>query len=203
LDSLNDRSPDRDTSVWALLARALQLARGSLFWERLWPALATLATALGLFLAFSWAGLWTALPPIGRVVGLGVFALLALVASLPLLRLRVPSVHDGLRRLDRGSGQQHRPATAISDHIVANSHDPVTQALWQAHIERALMSARKFKAGWPSPRLAMRDPMALRALVLLLVVATFSPSIGMVSYRRPISASTRGSRRRSILAARR
>ena len=35
------------------------------------------------------------------------------------------------------------------------------------------MSARKLKAGWPSPRLALRDPMALRALVLILAVASF------------------------------
>lgn len=178
MDNLNDHSPDRDTPIRALLARALQRARGSLLWERLWPALATLATALGLFLAFSWAGLWMALPPIGRAIGLGVFVLLTLVAAVPLIQLRVPSVRDGLRRLDRGSGQQHRPATAISDQIAANSHDPVAQALWQAHVERALMSARKFKAGWPSPRLAVRDPMALRALVLLLVATTFFAADG-------------------------
>ena len=54
----------------ALLARALKRARGSLLWERLWPALATLATALGLFLAFSWAGLWLVLPPLARAIGL-------------------------------------------------------------------------------------------------------------------------------------
>ena len=35
------------------------------------------------------------------------------------------------------------------------------------------LSARKLKAGWPSPRLSLRDPMALRALVLILAVASF------------------------------
>src|SRR5450756_2415522 len=64
-------------------------------------------------------------------------------------------------------------ATAVADEIAANQHDPVAQALWRAHIERALMSARKLKAGWPSPRLSLRDPMALRALVLILAVASF------------------------------
>ena len=65
--------------------------------------------------------------------------------------VRWPSVRDGLRRLDRGSGETHRPATAIADEIAANSSDPVAQALWRAHVERALLSARKFKAGWPQP----------------------------------------------------
>ena len=34
-------------------------------------------------------------------------------------------------------------------------------------------AARSFKAGWPSPRVAARDPYALRALVLIACVATF------------------------------
>jgi uncharacterized protein (TIGR02302 family) len=173
LDSLDQQTPDRGRSTRAVLARALKRARGSLFWEGLWPALATLATALGLFLAFSWAGLWMVLPPLGRAIGLAGFALLTLIAAVPLLWLRLPSIHDGLRRLDRGSGETHRPATAVADDIAANQHDPVAQALWRAHVERALMSARKLKAGWPSPQLSLRDPIALRALVLILAVASF------------------------------
>src|SRR5215470_12889673 len=50
-----------------LLARALRRARWTIFWERLWPALASLATVIGLFLAGSGLGLWLWLPPGGRV----------------------------------------------------------------------------------------------------------------------------------------
>ena len=46
------------------LARALSRARWTIFWERLWPALASIATVIGLFLAVSWLGLWLWLPPI-------------------------------------------------------------------------------------------------------------------------------------------
>lgn len=156
-----------------MLARAMQRARGSLLWERLWPALALLATALGLFLALSWAGLWIALPPLARAIGLVGFVIVLAVAAIPLIRLRVPSDHDALRRLDQVSGAIHRPATAVADEIAANRNDPVAQALWRAHIERALMSARELKAGWPQPKLSLRDPMALRALTFLLLVVTF------------------------------
>ena len=173
MDGLDDQPHGPEQPTRALLARALQRARGSLLWEKLWPALATLATAAGLFLALSWAGLWIALPPIARAVGLLVFAVITLLAAVPLLTLRLPSVYDGLRRLDRSSGEAHRPATTIADEIAANSHDPVAQALWRAHVERALLSARKLKAGWPQPKLSLRDPMALRALTLILVVASF------------------------------
>jgi len=173
LDGLDEQPKQQANPTRALLARALQRARGSLLWERLWPALATLATALGLFLAFSWAGLWLALPPIAHAVVFFLFAVVIAVAAVPLVMLRVPSATDGLRRLDRSSGESHRPATAVADEIAANQNDPVAQALWRAHVERALLSARKLKAGWPSPRLAMRDPMALRALVLILAFASF------------------------------
>jgi uncharacterized protein (TIGR02302 family) len=173
LDGLDEQPKQQEHPTRVLLARALQRARGSLFWERLWPALATLATALGLFLAFSWAGLWLVLPPLARAIGLSLFVIVTAIATAPLAMVRLPSIIEGLRRLDRNSGKMHRPATAVADEIAANRHDPVAQALWRAHVERALLSARKLKAGWPSPRLAMRDPMALRALVIILAVASF------------------------------
>jgi uncharacterized protein (TIGR02302 family) len=154
------------------LLRALRRARVAIFWERLWPALATLATFLGLFLALSWAGLWLQLPPLGRPIGLLIFAALAIVALWPFALIRIPSEADGLRRLDKTSGLTHRPATALADDIAGNA-DPVAQALWRAHVERMAEAARSLKAGLPSPRLSLRDPMALRALVLLLAIVTF------------------------------
>jgi len=173
LDGLDEQAQQREHPTRVLLAQALKRARGSLLWEKLWPALATLATALGLFLAFSWAGLWLVLPPLPRAIGLLLFVVVTAIAAAPLALLRLPSISDGLRRLDRSSGETHRPATAVADEMAANQHDPVAQALWRAHVERALLSARKLKAGWPSPRLSLRDPMALRALVLILAVASF------------------------------
>jgi uncharacterized protein (TIGR02302 family) len=173
LDGLNEQPQGNVHTTRALLTRALKRARGSLFWEKLWPALASIATALGLFLAFSWAGLWLVLPPLARAIGLFIFLVIAAAAAVPLLMLRLPSIYDGLRRLDRSSGENHRPATAVADEIAANHNDPIAQALWRAHVERALLSARKLRAGWPQPKLSLRDPMALRALVLLLVAVTF------------------------------
>src|SRR6266540_6416373 len=156
-----------------LLVRALGRARWTIFWERLWPALASIATVIGLFLAVSWLGLWLWLPPAARAVGLGVFFLLTAAAFAPLLMLRVPSRIEGLRRLDRNSGLPHRPATAIADEIAVPTEDSYSVALWRAHIERALRAAKTLRAGTPMPRLALRDPFAVRALVAVLVVATF------------------------------
>ena len=151
----------------------MRRARFTISWERLWPAVASLATAIGLFLALSWAGLWLMLPPIGRAAGLFLLLVLTAVSSVPLFRFRLPSTYDGLRRLDYGSGLKHRPATAIADEIATSGEDHVSQALWRAHVERALRAVRTLRAGLPNPRLAARDPFALRALVLILVIATF------------------------------
>ena len=87
--------------------------------------------------------------------------------------MRLPSRTEKLRRLDRNSGLTHRPATTISDKIAGETDDGHAVALWRAHIERALRSAKTLRAGVPMPRVAARDPMALRALVLMLVIATF------------------------------
>jgi uncharacterized protein (TIGR02302 family) len=163
----------QEQSASTLLARALKRARLSIFWERLWPALATLATAVGLFVAVSWLGVWLWLPPLARAIGLFAFVVITAAAMVPVLRLRLPSTDDGLRRLDRTSGLPHRPATAIADEIANPAEDSWSLALWRAHVERALIAARTLKAGRPNPRLAVRDPMALRALVLILVVASF------------------------------
>ena len=157
----------------AMLDRALHRARWSIVWERLWPALASIATAIGLFLTLSWIGLWLWLPPIGRAIGLGLFCLVVAAALLPLLRLRLPSRSETLRRLDRNSGLTHRPATTISDKIAGEAEDGHAVALWRAHIERALRAAKTLRAGLPVPHVAARDPMAVRALVLVTVVAAF------------------------------
>ncbi|HYI05996.1 MAG TPA: TIGR02302 family protein, partial [Reyranella sp.] len=167
---LNDRPPDQGR---ALLSRALARARWSILWERLWPALATFATAGGLFLAASWLGLWLWLPPIGRAIGLLLFVVFAVAAAVPLFMVRLPRTDDGLRRLDRNSRLPHRPATAIADELVPEANDSFSSALWRAHMERALTAARTLRAGPPRPRLAARDPYALRALTLVLAVATF------------------------------
>ena len=163
------RDPDAISRLQ--LGQALQRAKYAIAWERGWPHLARLLTLAGLFLVVSWAGLWLALPFIARAVGLGLFGLGALWVLVPLLRFRWPSREEGLSRLDRGTGIRHRPATALTDTLV--TQDPVALALWQAQRERTLASIKRIRAGLPSPRLAIHDPWALRALVAVMMVAAY------------------------------
>ena len=167
------RSRGPDAATRSRLAAALIRARWTIVWERLWPALTSLATAIGLFLALSWLGVWLWLPPLVRAAAVIVCAALAIAAAWPFVFVRMPGKRDALSRIDRGSGLPHRPATAIADDLAVTPRDPYSLALWNAHVERALAAARTLKSGWPSPRVARRDPYALRALVLIACVATF------------------------------
>jgi uncharacterized protein (TIGR02302 family) len=151
--------------------RALQRARWAIAWERAWPHLARLLSVAGLFLATSWAGLWLVLPITGRAVALAAFAVLALAAAVPAVRFRWPTREEGLSRLDRSAGLRHRPVTALADTVA--TRDPVALALWQAQRARTLASIKRVRAGLPSPRLPLHDRRALRALVMVLMVATY------------------------------
>ncbi len=167
----SDPIRDADALSRLKLAQALERSTYAIAWERAWPGLARVLTVIGLFLVVSWAGLWLALPFVARAIGLVIFAGLAVAALFPLIRFRWPSRAEALARLDRGSGVRHRPATTLTDTLT--SQDPIAQALWQAQRERTLASLKRIRAGLPHPRLAIHDPWALRALVMVMLVATF------------------------------
>jgi len=175
---LNGATPDPsqparepDAVARLQLTQALQRATYAIAWERAWPGLARLLSVVGLFLVVSWAGLWLALPFLARAIGIALFVLLALGALLPLIRFRWPTREAALARLDRGTGIRHRPATALTDTLATK--DPISQALWQAQRERTLASLKRIRAGLPSPRLPLHDPWALRALVMVMLVASY------------------------------
>jgi uncharacterized protein (TIGR02302 family) len=158
----------------ALIARS----RHALLWEQLWPPVAATLVVLGLFLAASWAGLWISIPPLARIFGVAVFGLLFAASLSPFLWLKPPRRAEALSRLDRESGIAHRPATAIDDRLANGSSDPVMDALWRAHRSAAERNEKRIRTPWPAPRLAWRDPYAIRALVLLSVIATFFVASG-------------------------
>jgi uncharacterized protein (TIGR02302 family) len=169
----NPPEPAREPDAVARLqlTQALQRAKYAIAWERAWPGLARLLSVAGLFLVVSWAGLWLALPFVARVIGVALFAALTLGALFPLTRFHWPTREEALSRLDRGTGIRHRPATALTDTLATN--DPVALALWREQRERTLNSIKRIRAGLPSPRLPIHDPWALRALVVVMMVAAY------------------------------
>lgn len=168
--AIEERGAPRESRLEALIWRA----RFALFWESAWPWLAAALAVVVLFLTVSWLGLWDALPPVGRMAGVALFGLALAAALAPLVRAAAPDRRAALSRVDRESGVPHRPATSLDDSLAAASEDPLTRALWGAHQQRKAQEADRLRAGAPAPRLAARDPYALRFLLGLVAVAAFA-----------------------------
>lgn len=152
------------------LERLRGLARAALLWEALWPRLFPLLGALGGLLIVALLGLPPLLPP-----WLHLLALLAAAGLLGWLGWRQfrgfapPGPAAAERRLETASGLRHRPLAALADR--PSGDDPAALALWRVHQARAAAQLRGMRVGLPHPGLPARDPRALRAALLLGVVA--------------------------------
>ena len=153
------------------LERRLAQARAVLAFERLWPVAVAVLALLALFLAASWFGLWTALPRALRPVGLLIFASGFVAIAVLAVRARLPGRRDALARLDRDSGVAHRPISSMDDVLADPDAAPATRALWDLHRRRLDAALDRVRVRPPSPRLVERDPRALRAAALFLLVA--------------------------------
>ena len=143
-----------------------------LVWERVWPALVTILSLIALFFAVSWAGFWLHAPLWLRLICLTVFAAGLGLLLFGLVRLSWPSRRESLARLDRDSGQAHRPATSFEDQLANDTPDAATRALWQVHLARTARHLSGLKLATPSPGMVERDRYALRAAALVALFAT-------------------------------
>ncbi len=164
--------PDRPTEAIEALARGLPRHRARawlvLVMESAWPALWPPLGLAGAFLVAALLGLPPMLPPALHAALLGALT----VAELGLLvravrRIRAPGQAELDRRLERASGLSHRPLAALADRPASAGAD----ALWVAHLLRAARAVRGLRSGWPHPGLAVRDPLALRAALIVGLVA--------------------------------
>ncbi len=162
---------DHKSSVLNSLNSTRRSAWLALFWERLWPLVLPIVCVVALFLTFSWLGLWPALPDVARLILLGLFAILAGISLVPLRKFSLPTGAAIDSRIERVSTLPHRPVTAQTDlqSKVTGNEDPLTKALWVEHQKRMAGTLDNLKAGLPVPKIAARDPYALRALVPLLL----------------------------------
>lgn len=173
------KAPPENQGLGALGLK-LGLSRLALWWEGAWRALWPLLGVVGAFLALAFTGLLPALPPVLHLLILiGFAAALGYSAYRAALGLSAPAAAAAARRLERDSGLAHRPLAVLADRPAGN--DPMAQALWQAHRDRAVAELGQLRVARPSPGLASRDPHALRAAVLVALVA----GLGMAGREAP------------------
>ena len=162
--------------------RRVRLSWLALFGERVWEALLWLFLVVAAFLVVSLLELWSVLPPLAHRLLLGGFGLALIVSFLPLVRLSLPTRQDALRRLERHAGIKHRPASSYEDRL-GTTPAKETAALWAVHRDRLSRLIAKLKPSWPAPRTDREDPYAIRAALLLAVVAALLAAGGDASDR--------------------
>ncbi|WP_342670575.1 DUF4175 domain-containing protein [Belnapia rosea] len=154
------------------MARWRLLARLALLWEGLWPRLWPVLAVLGLFLALALLDLPRQLPALVHILLLmGFAAALGLVGWRAFRGFAAPGEAAAERRLERESGLRHRPLAALADRPAGD--DPAALALWHVHQQRAAAQLSRLKVGAPRPGLPARDPRALRAGLLVGLLAAF------------------------------
>ncbi len=153
------------------LERKIERSVWMLFFERIWPRLWLVLAVIAGFVGFSMIGAWQMLDPLLHKVLLGAFAVALLAALLWAARTPWPTREQGLRRLERLSGVPHRPASSYDDTLSAGNTDPSTVAIWKAHRQRLAELIGKLRVSSPKPDTPRHDPWALRAALMIGVIA--------------------------------
>ncbi len=153
----------------------LGVARAAVAWERLWPCLWPAAGVLAVFVSVALLDLLPMLPfwlhSLALVLFAAAFGFMARGAA---RNYRAVDEKTAEHRLERDSGLDHRPLTALHDRLVTGLGNAPgnagTQGLWRIHLRRMAEAAGRLRVALPSPGLARRDPYGLRAVVLLFLV---------------------------------
>jgi uncharacterized protein (TIGR02302 family) len=157
----------------ARISRKILQARLAIGFERLWAALHWPLVILGAAAVLVVGGLLPLLPVWPRLALLAVLGLVFLWSLKDVIRLRLPSRHEGMRRVEEKSALAHRPVSARDDRLAEGSSDPVQQAIWEEHRLRQLKGMDQLKAGVPQSSWRDIDPRALQVPVSLALVAAF------------------------------
>jgi uncharacterized protein (TIGR02302 family) len=177
---MTQATPPQD-NLHALLRGVRQrrrLAVLAMLYERAWPALWPALGVAGLFLCAALLDLPRHLPGWAHGALLAAVGVaLVLLLSRAMRRLSLPRAEEADRRLEKASGLAHRPLAVLADKPAQQGAD----ALWQAHLARAMRQVGRLRVGLPRPGMALHDPRALR---LGLVVALFA-SFGIAGADAP------------------
>lgn len=180
-----DADDARDASAGlaaSMMGWRLALSWAALAWERAWAELWAPVALGALFLALAISGV---LPFFGfwaHLTALILFAILFMILAVRALRrIAAPSELAARRRLERINGLDERPLEALSDR--PSDPSPQAQALWAEHRRRAAARIAVLKVGAPSPRIAGRDPRALRLLAFTALGAALLASGGQSGTR--------------------
>ncbi len=154
-----------------LINAKVRAAKRAIIFETLWPRVWLPAAVCGVFVLLSAFNVWQALPPRVHLSLLILFCLAFVLSFLPLVAWVWPTREKSIARIEEASALKHRPLTAYIDTLSEGGVSAETSALWQAHRAEAAKSLANLKVGPARPRVDRYDPFALRALLVLMLVA--------------------------------
>jgi uncharacterized protein (TIGR02302 family) len=163
------RTPRPEKAFSPALRRKIDRARAALTVEGLWPRIAIVLSIAAGYVALSFFGAFSGTPLWSRIALALIFGGAMLAALVHLARWRTPGLEDGARRLDLSDPDLHRPLSTLTDRAAGS--DPVAQALWKLHRERAEQAAARVAVPPPVSALPGMDRYAFRALAVLLLAA--------------------------------
>ena len=170
---------ESDTNVQApsgALNRARLTTGAAMAIERLWPKVLPLFFVVISFVTLSWFGAFRGLSDQPRYALGATFALIALAALMPLLRLRLPSGGEITARIEAANRLEHQPIAVQSDRPAGG--DAVAGALWLEHQRRMAAKLGTVAGDMPRPAIPRRDPFALRVLPVFLATVALAFSFG-------------------------
>jgi uncharacterized protein (TIGR02302 family) len=160
----------QDRALAKRFEQKVRLSLLALLFERIWEALLWPFFVVATFLVVTLLDLWSITPPLAHRILLGAFGLALAVSFLPLIRIALPTREEALRRLETKANVKHRPASSYEDRL-GTIPAKETAALWTLHRERLSRLIQRLKPTWPEPRTDRKDPYAIRALLLVALIA--------------------------------
>ena len=151
--------------------RKTTLQRAILFWEELWVALQLPLLVVGMAIILGASGLLLQLPKWLQISTLVVLAMGFIATLRPLTKIKTPSEHSAMRRMEQASNIDHRAISSHKDTLVAESESAEAAELWQAHQRRKLAELDAVKISLPKTSWRNFDPTALRVPVALAAVS--------------------------------
>ncbi len=153
---MNERKPN------PAVARLRRRAAARIWADRLAGAAALPCLLLLAYLVLALFGLGQ--PVLGAMAALAALVVL----GIGLARLRRPAAAEIDNYVEQAAGLRHRPLAALEDEPAIG--DPAAMALWQLHQRRAAAALANARLRGVARQAALRDPLALRSLPLLLLL---------------------------------
>jgi uncharacterized protein (TIGR02302 family) len=146
--------------------------RAVLIIESLLPSLFGLFALLSLFLSLSWLDVWSVMPAWARLISDIICLIIGSTLCARALYHIKFTQSAVLKRLDETSHAAHQLISTLYDHNALGTKDPLSNALWQHHYERATQHLIALPFPLITSHLSQRDPFSLRYLCVISLIAS-------------------------------